>query len=221
MTDNIAITAGSGTSVAADDIGSVFYQRVKVTFGVDGVATDVSATNPLPIVAYTPVKLAAASAMTRPANTTAYAANDAVSNNATAGSVTAISFTAADLNDAPLTILRIRINSTDTGFAAKDVQVWLFRSDPTASSGITGGDNAAFSVKKTTDFLGTFTANMVTFSDGSVGLATPDQGSVVLAAPTSGAQTLYAVLKTLTAATPSANSTTFTLTLEGYQDRAA
>lgn len=39
MADNVAITAGSGTSVAADDIGSVFYQRVKVTLGPDATAT--------------------------------------------------------------------------------------------------------------------------------------------------------------------------------------
>ena len=39
MADNVAITAGSGTNVAADDISSVFYQRVKLTAGGDGVAT--------------------------------------------------------------------------------------------------------------------------------------------------------------------------------------
>lgn len=47
MADN---TAQNGTStVATDDIGGVHYQRVKATFGADGVATDVSAADPLPI----------------------------------------------------------------------------------------------------------------------------------------------------------------------------
>lgn len=41
MADNVAITAGSGTSIAADDIGSVFYQRVKPAIGPDGTANDV------------------------------------------------------------------------------------------------------------------------------------------------------------------------------------
>lgn len=50
MVDNVAITAGSGTSIAADDISSVFYQRVKVAWGVDGSAVDASATNPFPVV---------------------------------------------------------------------------------------------------------------------------------------------------------------------------
>jgi len=38
MVDTVAITAGSGTAIAADDIGSVFYQRVKLTLGADGAA---------------------------------------------------------------------------------------------------------------------------------------------------------------------------------------
>lgn len=38
MADNVAITAGSGTSIAADDISSVFYQRIKLVSGGDGVA---------------------------------------------------------------------------------------------------------------------------------------------------------------------------------------
>jgi hypothetical protein len=41
MADNVAITAGTGTSIAADDIGSVFYQRVKGQLGADGSATDI------------------------------------------------------------------------------------------------------------------------------------------------------------------------------------
>jgi hypothetical protein len=40
MADNVAITAGSGTTIAADDISSVFYQRVKVALGADGSAAD-------------------------------------------------------------------------------------------------------------------------------------------------------------------------------------
>lgn len=49
MADNVGYTPGTGASVAADEIGGVLYQRVKPVFGVDGVATDVSATDPLPV----------------------------------------------------------------------------------------------------------------------------------------------------------------------------
>jgi hypothetical protein len=51
MADNVAITAGSGTSIATDDIAGVQYQRVKVTYGADGSATDVSTASPLPVSA--------------------------------------------------------------------------------------------------------------------------------------------------------------------------
>jgi hypothetical protein len=59
--------------------------------------------------------VAGSAALTRPANTTAYTAGDAVSNNATAGSVTAQTFSASDVNDDPIAMTRLRIDTTDTG----------------------------------------------------------------------------------------------------------
>lgn len=50
MADDIAITAGSGTTVATDDIGGRHFQRTKIVWGTDGTATDASASNPLPTV---------------------------------------------------------------------------------------------------------------------------------------------------------------------------
>lgn len=51
MADNILVTPGTGTTIAADDIGGVLHQRVKIIHGVDGVNNgDVAATNPLPVV---------------------------------------------------------------------------------------------------------------------------------------------------------------------------
>ncbi len=57
MADNPVLTAtvpGGITSVtvAADDVSSVFYQRVKLDAGADGAALPVDVTNPLPV--YTP-----------------------------------------------------------------------------------------------------------------------------------------------------------------------
>jgi hypothetical protein len=40
MADNVAITAGTGTTVASDDIGGVQHQRVKLSLGADGTAND-------------------------------------------------------------------------------------------------------------------------------------------------------------------------------------
>lgn len=49
MADNLTVTQGSGTTIAADDIGGVLYQRVKATHGADGSATDVSSASPMPV----------------------------------------------------------------------------------------------------------------------------------------------------------------------------
>lgn len=62
MSDNVAFTPGVGGSLATDDLGGVQYQRVKVTWGTDGVANDANATTPLPvaltgIVAATPLQI--------------------------------------------------------------------------------------------------------------------------------------------------------------------
>ena len=40
MADTVSITQGSGTTVATDDIAGVHYQRVKLSVGADGSATD-------------------------------------------------------------------------------------------------------------------------------------------------------------------------------------
>ena len=49
MADNISITQGSGTTIATEDVSGVQHQKVKLEFGTDGVATLVSASDPLPI----------------------------------------------------------------------------------------------------------------------------------------------------------------------------
>lgn len=51
MADNVSITAGSGTTIAADDVGGVLHQRVKTTWGPDGTANDadIATGKPLPV----------------------------------------------------------------------------------------------------------------------------------------------------------------------------
>jgi hypothetical protein len=50
VADNTVLNTGSGgDTIATDDIGGVKHQRVKVEFGADGSATDVSTSNPLPV----------------------------------------------------------------------------------------------------------------------------------------------------------------------------
>lgn len=49
MADNVPITAGSGTSIATDDISTVHYQLVKLAYGPLNTATLVEATVGLPV----------------------------------------------------------------------------------------------------------------------------------------------------------------------------
>lgn len=49
MADNVGYTPGTGAIVAADEIGGVLFQRVKLTTGEDGTATDISEAFPLPV----------------------------------------------------------------------------------------------------------------------------------------------------------------------------
>jgi len=50
MADNTTLNEGSGGDViATDDISGVKHQRVKIEYGNDGSATDVSDANPLPV----------------------------------------------------------------------------------------------------------------------------------------------------------------------------
>lgn len=48
MADNVGYTPGTGATIAADEIGGVLHQRVKVSIGADGQATDLSTSNPMP-----------------------------------------------------------------------------------------------------------------------------------------------------------------------------
>lgn len=53
MADNVGYTPGSGATIAADEIGGVLHQRIKLGIGADGTAVDVSTANPMPITAPT------------------------------------------------------------------------------------------------------------------------------------------------------------------------
>ncbi len=71
MADNVDITAGSGTTVATDNIGGINYQRVKLTWGADGTATDASAAAPIPVTDSANGTLIGAVTETAPATDTA------------------------------------------------------------------------------------------------------------------------------------------------------
>lgn len=180
----------------------------------------VSSTNALPVSAASRAFSATFTTNTRPANQTAYAANDSISNHGTAGSVTALTATVSDVNDAPVTITNIEVATTDTGLGnGVTIRAYLFNSDPTANSGVGGGDNAAYSQKQAglvATYIGTFHAN----SDGGKAFLAPEDTGPPVLPVSSGGKALWIQYQTLGAFTPSANSTTLIGIARGYQLRA-
>jgi hypothetical protein len=156
--------------------------------------------------------------LTRPANTSTYAAADSISDNTTAGSVSALPVTVSDTNDNPVNIIEILLDCSDTGFSAASMRVHFFAADPTASSGVQGGDNAAYSQKRA-GWVGSFSGIMMGFFDGCRGVLTPDGPAVKIANVESGGIRLWWQLQILSAATPAGNSSVFTPTFKGYQGR--
>jgi hypothetical protein len=129
MADNVAITAGSGTSVAADDVSSVFYQRVKLTQGADGAAAgDTSESLPLPI---RPMITRIATALAGLDNAS-YAAND------TLGDLITVSNAARASGGSGYIVGVLLIDASDTLGA---VDVLFFDSSVSL-----GTDNAAYAI---------------------------------------------------------------------------
>lgn len=158
--------------------------------------------------------------LTRPANVTAYAVNDSISDNATIGSVTALVATVSDINDDPVYITEIIADTNDTGLAAGAlIRGYLYNSNPTAGSGVKAGDNAAFSNNKA-GFVGSFTGSFRAFADGGKARLLPEDGYPVIANPSSGGLNLWVQYQTLSIFTPSANSTTIDGRIKGVQGRA-
>ena len=127
------------------------------------------------------------SRFTRPADTTAYTANDAVANNTTAGSVTPLSFGMAFNHGA---ITQVRVRKTDQSVSTPTIRVWLYAASPTPGA----GDNAAFAHP---------IAESLNFVDVSVVNAGSDDaaGWTPCYRPYS-AGTVYALLQAITAFTP-------------------
>lgn len=202
----------SGAAVITDANGTVQqYLRGLVKQWIAGTLVVGAGTNLIGKVKTKFIEAAASAAMTRPNDTTAYAANDAVANSTTSGSVTPFTFTVSDVNDDPVTIERLRLSTTDTGAQGKNLRIWLFQAAPTPGA----GDNAAFTVPKA-GFIGTMSGTLRATSDGAVGIFVPDEGSRIIAKPVSGAATVRGLLQTLEAFTPVAQST-WTPTVEGFQ----
>lgn len=156
---------------------------------------------------------------TRPANTTAYASGDIVANNTTAASVVALSWAAAEtyttVANAGFYIRRAKLKKSTTSATNAVFRLHLYGTDPTASTGITNGDNGVFSVKDAA-YLGTIDfSSMVAHADCCLAIAAPTAG-VEIGHVLGTGQTIYGILEVRAAYTPG-NAEVFTVDLEIYQ----
>lgn len=85
MADNVVLNPGSaGDTIAADDVGGIKYQVVKLAKGADGVNDGyIASDNPLPVSTLGFPKTIKVD-VTRPADTTAYGAGEAISDSTSA-----------------------------------------------------------------------------------------------------------------------------------------
>lgn len=215
MVDNVAITAGTGTTIAADDIGSgVLVQRVKPVWGADGSATDPSRSAPFPVEAGITVRVS--DSFTRPADTTAYAIGDLVANSTTAGSVTKLTFANVVRQQGGGGMLR-RARLRKSGVATSNAvfRLHLWSASPAT---VTNGDNGAFSISGSADYLGAIDITIdQAFTDGAVGYGIPRVGGEInLDIPSTGT-TIYGLLEARAAYTPT-SAEVFAVEVEIVQD---
>lgn len=146
--------------------------------------------------------------ITRPANTTAYAAGDLVANDTVAASVTPFVFSTASLfSQGAICIRGVKIVKNNTVNANATFKVHFFSGSIT----VTNGDNAAFSVVGTTNkWLGAITVTMSDSTAVHASLGVHDGYATVPIVGELDGLDLYALIEARAAYTP-ASGETFTL----------
>ena len=196
MADNIPITAGSGTTVATDDVGGAHYQRVKMVWGADGTATDTSAAAPLPIVGLGGKSISATLTVTNGAYTVA----DVVGGLITFANATRINAGHAIVNSVVL-----------AGVVAIPYELWLFNADIATPA----ADNAAFALAAADlpKVLGVIPISTADYNAAQSAFNVATVRGVGLEVKAGAATTsIYGYLKAT--ATTSPGTTTLTLTLD-------
>lgn len=209
MADNVAITAGAGTSIATDDVSSVHYQRIKLDYGADGAAAPATATTPYPVKARK-VSSPADATFTRPADTTAYSIGDLIANSTTAGSVTRMSFTGATLTGAGGEGYIVSVAAQKSTSTAASVRAHFLKTD----HAVTNGDNGAllFTSLDPDNYIGYVDLYFTGTAEDTIGTGGNEVAFSECRLPytLSSGDTIYAVLQARTAFTP-ANAGTYGL----------
>lgn len=204
MSDDVRLNVGTGGDlIAADDIDGVKYPRMKLVHGPDGTnAGDVSTSNGLPVQVLATTFNSAIN-VTRPANTTAYAANDVVGG--------AIAFTSAGPTAGNVVItsvdLRYDVNAVPSGMTT--FRLYLYSVTPPSAL----ADNAAWDLPSgdRASFIGY--VDLGTIADLGSTLFVQVDGINKQVKLGAAETALYGYLVTTAGYTPAANSETLQLTL--------
>jgi hypothetical protein len=133
----------------------------------------------------------------RPADTTAYAANDLVANNTTAGSVEPLQFITSNSNGG--FVRAVRITHSDPDATNSSFRVWFLSALPT----VTNGDNGALAGAVASTILGTVEVTVDENMGGSCshGWVAVDPNQLYVP------ETFYALIEATAAYTPASGET--------------
>ena len=192
-------------------IGLVVREKARAMFAVDNLGVPYHRDNPIPVSGATAV--VAAAAMTRPADTTAYASGDLVANSTTAGSVAPMEFTAARTAGGTGRVRRVKVAKSGTGVTNAAFALKLYSAAPTVAN----GDNGAWSSTGAATLIGTVAVTVdQVLSDGAAGFGVPSSEPIHF--DLSGTNTkIYGLLVATAAYTP-ASGEIFTVSLDVSQD---
>lgn len=196
---------------------------LKLTTLLNGVSslspTEVSSSNPAPVGSYGSI-VALRGTLTRPADTTAYTANDLV------GATTSVSATnVIEITDAVLAagealrIERVRLGKSTNGTTNATFRLHFFNALPTLGVGDNGalGAITALDVDDMRNHVGyvdvTISNAGKDAADASVGVAVPGVGSAMTIAPRTGTS-IWVVIQATAAYTPG-SAEAFEVTVEG------
>ena len=168
---------------------------------------------------YTPGGIAtiASATMTRPANTTTYAAGDLVANSTTAGSVTGLVFSNAVRLNENYRIEGLRLRKSDPSLTNASFRIYICRALPTLSVGDNGVFNssgvlAIDSIQHVIEWVDVTMTRSAT--SGAFGRGTPSNSGVVSLSPVDPSTKLIGLIEATAAYTP-ASGETFNCILEG------
>jgi len=204
MADGVAVTAGSGTTIASDDIAGVHYQRVKIGIGADGSATDWSSAAPAPIVLTAgethvgEVGGKTTLVEVQPTiSTSAYTANDQIGGLQTLTSILRVNAGSGVLQS---------IQITDKSKNSSALTIFFFDESPTVAS----SDNAALDISdaemddKCLGFVNIETSDWSTINSGNSICSKDNIGKVLKTGASS--TSLYAVVAIRSASTYASTS---------------